>query len=249
MQFTPGIIHQDFTEASKPDDKGYWTLNAGAFNCHNRSGDFYPLTKKVEEMFASSSSFMRRVNEKQLYGEWFHPTPTKGMKLNEWLARVCSYDKDNICLFISKLGLVDGNDDKGNAIKIVRARLRPFGKQGSIFEDSLRDPEINSALSVRSITDDRFQPNGTRIKEVTSIWCYDAVTSQGIEIADKMRTGNASLESMDFTKEDLGHALTTPRSEHVGFEADEPMATQVLSDLGWETVQTLPSNMNWLANN
>lgn len=245
LHYSPSIIHADLTKASKPDAKGYYLMNAGAFNTHNRNGDFYPLTESVKRLFSSNSKLMRRIDERQLYGEWDHPKPKPGMKYDEWLARVCSYDMDRIASFTSKVMLVDGVDDQKRPVKLCQHRIRPYGPMGSYFGDAMSDDEMNPALSVRSITTDRLMETGNWRKEIDSIWNWDVVDVQGIAVADKMRTSTA-LESLELTPEMIASAIKT--NANVGLESNQAMVRQVLTDLGWEEVRITKPNPVWMSN-
>lgn len=248
MRFTNGVIRPDLTGKSKPNKDGYWALNAGAFGVVSLNGDEWPFLPEVERLFAPNSKLMERVRKDQLYGEWGHPSPKPGMSEQDWLSRVASYDYDRICLFMKDLKLVEGRTPNGKSCRIVKTLTRPFGDKKEVFEDSLNDPNMNTALSIRSLINQWRIGRGKFRKVPTSIWCFDGVTEQGIEVADKRHT--EGFEALDYSRDQLAMLLNqaSPPEGQSGMEASDSMRTHVLTDLGWEPAVVYGNNTSWLKN-
>lgn len=207
----------------KPMEPGgeYYRLNAGGFNIPNRGGIVYRFNEYLRECMREDSDLNRRVSEGQVQMELGHPPQyfyemingvmvrTNITDLFQWIHRLRTILDPNVCGFIRKIiwEMTGGeNDPIYNYIE-----ARPFGVHKQVFKDSLEDPDINTAVSVRTVT--KPQKVGHTSREVDYFSTYDLVIEQGMINACKHRT--AGLEDY------LSTALAEPNPATVNTTVEE----------------------------
>jgi hypothetical protein len=171
-----------------PDADGYRTMIVGGLNAFNSAGEFYVLDG-AKQLFESSSSFMRRIQNGCLKGEVGHPKPTPGMSATAFMDRVCSIDEPNVCVHFKEIWLdPDYKPGVGTStnpgIVPIMAKLKPSGAKGPALEAALSNPNENVCFSIRALTRD------TRVGRVNHrtlvfIQTFDWVNEPGISIANQ----------------------------------------------------------------
>lgn len=187
-----------------PDANGFYDLNAGAFNVENYAGIKYPANRYIIEQMDENSDLNMRVKMGYVQMEVEHPEPyfyviENGIKYRklmtdalQWINRLRSFDKDNVCGLISKIRFAP-EDPKDLRRPIWNFILcKPFGKRGSEFKESLDTPEHNTAVSIRTQISP-FQ-KGDKFKDVVYWTGYDWVALPGMIHANKHMS--AGCESM-----------------------------------------------------
>lgn len=162
-----------------PDENGYYDVTLGALGVTNTSGEKYPLAP-AKVLFENDSILMRRVNNGQLRGEQGHPKRLPGMTPNDFLRRVISIEESRISHHIKELYLVNTGKDSVD----VKGLVRPTDARGGDLKECLDNPDENTAFSLRSLTRDHYDGNGTLIKEIISIVTWDYVNEPGIAKAN-----------------------------------------------------------------
>lgn len=175
------------------DDVGYYRLRAGGFNIPNRGGVTYRLNNYVKECSRENSEFQRRVSNGQMYCELGHPKQyylekidgqvvrTKITDVFEWIMRLKTIEEQNQIAHIRRVDFeFTGNDNAPvyNDIEIIG-----HGPWKSIFDESMENPDINTAVSIRTVT--KPQAMGDVVREVDYWSTYDVVPEQGMLIACK----------------------------------------------------------------
>lgn len=185
----------------RPDSEGYYIINAGGFNIPNRSGIVYPVNDYIRTcMQDKDSEFGRRLYMKQMYGEMGHPEPfykerlpngeivvTKIKQLFEWVQRLKKIDVDNYCMFIDNVFWdYDKNDTNLTGPVLNSIRCKPMGAKGQEFKDMIEDPNVNAAVSIRTV----IKPAGPmdRVRYVEYFVTYDVVFEPGMLRACKYLT-------------------------------------------------------------
>lgn len=185
----------------RPDDEGYYVINAGGFNIENRSGITYPMNDYlIDCMTNKDSEFGRRLYMKQMYGEMGHPEPyykerlpngdivvTKITQIFEWIQRLKKIDVDNYCMFIDNVYWEYDKSHSGIIGPVLNSiRCKPIGAKGNDYKTMLDDPNINSCVSIRTIV----TPTGPmdRTKNVEYFVTYDVPFEQGMLRACKYLT-------------------------------------------------------------
>ena len=80
----------------KPDASGYYTLVLGALNIFNNGGAYYPYGESAQMLFKESSSFIRRINNGALRGEYGHPRMLPGMSMRDYMSRITDIMEDKV---------------------------------------------------------------------------------------------------------------------------------------------------------
>lgn len=182
------------------DEQGWYQVNLGALNAFNAHGHFY-VAEGVRDLIENSDSRLgKKLREGYLEGEQEHPVYTPGMSKVDFLIRVMKIDPDRKSHHIKKIEVVDsgvpvGGGFEGNVLTLV-GWVKPMGNKGHLLKESLDDPEVNTAFSVRSLTDDVYE-RGTLIKKITTLITFDWVNEPGILTANKFDSRRVSVESFN----------------------------------------------------
>jgi hypothetical protein len=207
----------------KPMEPGghYYLMNSGGFNIQNRGGVGYRFNDYVKECMNPDSDLNRRAAENQLWCELGHPPQyfwtreggriiqTPITDLYQWIHRLRTVLEPNVCASIRKIHFLMTGGDRDPVHNKVE--IRSFGPLKEVFQDSIDDPDMNTAISIRTVT--KPQQMGDRNREVEFWTGYDVVMEQGMLDACKHRT--AGLE--DF----LSSALYNPTPAEVVATVDE----------------------------
>lgn len=164
-----------------PDADGYYDLCIGALNTFNSAGEYYTL-KGAEELFTSSSTFMRRVANGCLKSEVDHPRFESGMSDKQYLERVLSIEGKNVCAHIREVYLKPIST--ANGMVLIMGKVKPTGPKGPALKEGLDNKHENVCFSIRALTSDYMQGN-TRYRILKYIQTFDWVTEPGISTANK----------------------------------------------------------------
>jgi hypothetical protein len=172
-----------------PDKDGYYHVNLGALNVFNTSKEFYAAPPSVLNLFKKDSYAIKRVKQKQLFGEYDHPEmfeearkemeSGKGQSL--WLTRQTKIDMNRVSHHIREFAIskTDKIAHNGEPVYIVDGWIKPHGPFKQVCEDSLKNPNINTAFSVRSIVMEEIR-NGYPYLTIIALLTWDLVGSPGI---------------------------------------------------------------------
>lgn len=177
----------------KPDEDGYWWVNAGAYGVCNESGVYYS-EDNIEKLFTNDGILKRRLEKKVVRAELGHPQFLPGMTNEMFESRMQQIQEDRYCGHIRDAKLVKNKDGKSYITKI---NITPFGHYKSTLLDALTTKDANCFFSVRSLSN-RQMINGVLIKYVYYIITWDFVTEGGMRIANSLDT-TMDLESMSST--------------------------------------------------
>lgn len=186
----------------EPDENGWYKVWGGAFNAKNFGGDDYPLTPKLKaELTSEGSQFNLRMANGLIGGECNHPDlhllPTDQAKM----LRLRRIDKTRECLQVMKMEMDSDTyvNDDGSPVTAFWLWIKPTGEYGPALERSLRDPDIQVVLSIRTESINTLRPNMTWQRVVTAIAAVDWVDVQGM-------AGATKFESLQYSMEDLSDA-------------------------------------------
>lgn len=224
----------------KCDPDGYYDICIGAFDEYNSGNAFYDFNS-AKAHFDHSHELMRRVANGALYGERGHPVPVPGMSKAEWITRILQLDLRNTSHHLRELTLDDSQgitNKNGGRVVQTFARIKPTMDQLGM---SLDNPHENTAFSIRSLTEDVFDPiRGCMVKLMKKIVTWDWVVEPGMSTATKHNT--PSLESLidsSFTERDLNEAIIYVRDRFCSMESSD--LVNVLSALK-STGKMMPDN-------
>lgn len=184
----------------------YYLVNAGGFNIENRSGIKYRFNEYLRECMRPDSDLNRRISEKQLWCELGHPpqyywewrdgriVQTPITDVFQWIHRLRTIVEANVCGSIRKIHWIMDHGETGPIYNKIE--VRPWGPHAELLKESLADPDMNTAFSIRTVT--KPQKLGDRVREVDYFTGYDLVMEQGMLNACKHRT--AGLEQFMLTQ-------------------------------------------------
>lgn len=208
----------------KPDEEGYYVQPIGAFNCINSLGELY-TEKNVKGIYDASSDFSRKIANGKLFGEWGHPDKMPGESESEFMNRACRINDKDTCVFWNKIWIGDAVTPEmraygvpNNAI-VVMGRFKPMGAKWEALDRSLKDPNVNTTFSGRFLTRD-YVERGVVHVIVESVITYDAVTEQGIPVAEKWLSPRLETKSVQLTKQLLDNLKSKTGSKGFRTESD-----------------------------
>lgn len=170
-----------------PDANGYYETVLGGLNTLNSVGQYYVL-EGAEELFLSSSIFMRRVKNGCLKIEVEHPMQG-GMSDDAYVDRLLRIDLNQVCGHISELWLDKDFGKKNpffnnpNLVGII-GKVKPSGLKASALEAAINNPRENVCFSIRSFTRNYVQ-NRRTYRVLDTVVTFDLVNEGGIEAASK----------------------------------------------------------------
>jgi hypothetical protein len=246
INYTCQLLHgTDKQGLLKQDANGYYECALGAFDVYNSAGQYYPMLESIAEMFAPGGALRRRLDRGFCRGEYDHPKPVPGRPVMEFIRRVVTIDPDRVSHHIRDVSLTETKDHEGKRIVLTTGWVKPSGPFGPTLKESLDNPEENTAFSIRSLTDDKFQ-NGRIEKRINTIVTWDYVNEPGIHVANKFQTPTLEdLEEPFEIFEDHLRAVAEAPAEEVSMESKET-ATMVLTELGWQKVQRIIPSTRYL---
>lgn len=176
----------------KFDKDGYAWLQVGAYNIINSAGQKYVFTDKVKKVYDDNGSLQQRVKGGQLYGEHGHPKLKPGMSIKEFGTRLGIIDEKCISTHHKEVKLQELPDGTIGVFSL----LKGHGVYGDLIDKALKDPNINLAYSVRSLSMGQVI-NGVLHKEVYHVTTWDDVSAPGIAGATKFNTLKHGLVTVD----------------------------------------------------
>lgn len=217
------------------DENGFYDMVLGGFNVHNSADAWYPWCPSVQQLFAKTSSFQRRILDGALRGELGHPRMLPGMTDRQFMARIMDIYEPNVCQHFGEVWADDqlfkGRD--GQPIIAILGKVKPFGAKKEALLDALETPKANACQSIRSLTDDNIR-RGRLEKEVRAIITYDHVNEPGIGIARKWNApGLEDMgDTMTISRDMLDELVARRNSAGLGNESSSNVAKSIILDIG-----------------
>ena len=165
-------------DASKPDADGYFRSPVIQLNTNWRGGasssyDTNSLFNAIENPAMSFNIALRSGN---CYGEYFHPIYA-GQSMDAWVKRCMTIDGSCESHFIKALE----PGDVVNGEQVLVMVHKPSGPYGELLDKSLRDPDKNTAYSIRCLINKRRTAQGQCLIDV--IKTFDHCDCPGFEVA------------------------------------------------------------------
>lgn len=243
-----------------PDEYGYYTVILGALNTFNSAGDWY-TSKGAEDLFKSSSTFMRQIAKGVLHSEHGHPVRETGMGDRQFLTRVNIVREDRISSHIADVWL-DFDYTKnfperaaaatrrlpGEGVLIpIAGKVKPTGPYEKPVKDGLDNPKQNIAYSIRAFTED-FVERGQNIRVLDSIITWDSVVEPGINIATKWDSPALECYQTRFSDKVIGETLRDLR-EAKGLATENRLVLEALEEMEHRFrlrgLKTRPEYLGW----
>ena len=178
----------------EPDENGvYHDFPVMVLGKVSRNNKDYEVSSMVNAITNQQSIFYRKLKMGQLQGEYGHPL----VLTEKDLPRIAVVDPTKVSHAIHKVHCSEP-DEKG--YQIVYADIEPFGPYGEYLKNSLSNPRINTAFSLRSLVA-KIGKVGNIIKQrVTALITIDAVDAPGYAEASKVR-----IPAMEGISVDIEH--------------------------------------------
>lgn len=166
----------------KPDENGvYKGLPMMVLGEITQNRTYYDPASIMDQITNQDTAFNKTFRSNKLYGEYGHPT-FYGMKDDDKLQRLCTVDENNASHVFT--GLYTDTPSADGTV-VLRADLKPAGPRGAIFKESLDDPIVNTAFSLRAYVNTDFRPDGTKFRTVRKLTTWDTVGASGYATTDK----------------------------------------------------------------
>lgn len=231
-----------------PDNNGYYRLCVGAFNIYSSANVWYGF-EASKHLFDSSSSFIRRMSNGNLYSEEDHPQWPIGGKFEDYVARIKRIDPKNICAHIRDIEIVPGETGaNGTQIMLIYASVRPDRERGSLLKAALDNPDQNVCFSIRALCDDQYV-NGRIERTLTDIITFDWVVEPGISKANKYASPALEAHIDVSIPIDAVHNVIRMAKTHVGYGMEsaeiEGLEAAVARYKNSSIVLSRPAALNW----
>lgn len=179
------------------DAQGWYKVNLGAINAFNEHGAFYLQDGVRELLYNPESRLAQKLENGYLIGEMEHPKIPPTLSKEEAFMFVSYPNRDRQSHHIKSIEIVDtgvapGKGFSGTILQLV-GWVKPSGPFGKFLQESLDDPEINTAFSIRSLTKNG-RVGATEVRKIQSIITFDWVTEPGIRTANKFDTARVATE-------------------------------------------------------
>lgn len=222
-------LHNANPLSMTPNSKGEYNIVFGAFNVYSLHGHFYDINNDIRDMFNSGSELQNRISIEDVTPEVNHPPYKQGMNIDDYVSRLSIIDSNNTCGIITSLSL-DSNPTyvsfQREPLYLVKGSVKPDGNYGELLEKSFRDPNKDTAFSLRGLNYVRKE-NGITIKTVHTIIDYDFVKLPGIRVAKKSEWGKFSLESagIEIALEDIDGIISHMERDGISTESHSGIIT------------------------
>ncbi len=217
----------------KPDSDGYYEVVLGGFETENAHGHYYSFEAQTQRLFEQSSSFMRQIQEGNLWGEFGHPKREPGEQLEAFLRRCILVTEKNYALHIRKVSINnrDVKDKSGKAIVAVLGEIKPMGPYGGNLREILNTRSANACFSVRAQTDDVDMPNGKEKRSVKQIITWDYVGDPGVQTSTKYHSPKLESFYDQFVDYDVLEKLQKQVGSDINLKMESASVNRALDNL------------------
>lgn len=183
------------------DEDGYFTdVPLAAFDVDTRNATSYDTAQFIKQMTDANSSFVIRLQEGNLIGEWGHPYVN--MESRDGLRRLLHLEPSKEALSFRKI-TTKKLDDLG--IMLVVGDTKPTGPFGRYYDEAMTDPTRNAAHSLRGVSTGRVNPKtGVAHKYLQHLATFDAgVPGGGFKYSSKRYMSSTEGITMDVGVNDV----------------------------------------------
>lgn len=238
---------QNKTGIIKQNEKGeFLDIVLGALEFPNSGGSTYSL-RSGEDMLRPGSLFHDMLTNGQAKGEYWHPKREARMTDEDWFRRIM-YCEEKTTSHLHTSMWIDMIQPHGYSKKIPAfiGNILPTGPYGDTLHKQLLTPQDNVSFSIRSITDDIPNKDGTFYKKILAASGFDHVTRPGIKIASKSNIPSLENARSSISLSDMIVFAENADKAGVGFEACQHFK-KVISSIAkqYETKVYIPASSDW----
>ena len=167
----------------KPDERGvYCGMPLMVLGEITQQKTFYDPQSVVHQITDKSTRLNKVVSQGKLYGEYGHPQFYETMTDNDKIQRLMTVDESKQShLFTS----IYTDKPSADGTIVIRGDIKPTGPYGAILKESLDDPIVNTAFSLRAYVSTDVKPDGLKYRTVRSLTTWDTVNASGYAGTDK----------------------------------------------------------------
>lgn len=166
----------------KPDENGiYKGLPMMVMGQVTQQNTYYDPQSMMDQITNPESRFNIIYKQGKLYGEYGHPV-FLGMADSDKLQRLVTVDESRTSHLFT--GLYTDPASRDGTV-VLRGDVKPTGPFGSVFKESLDDPVVNTAFSLRAYVSTDMRPNGLKYRTVRQLTTWDTVGASGYATTDK----------------------------------------------------------------
>ena len=185
----------------RPDENGYYNkMPVAALGVATRNKTYYEVDSFASEIKSPTSMFNQRLIGGQLYGELGHPE-LAGLDRDKAVARLVNIDEKN---WAHHIRAVEIGDKLENGGFLLCADIKPTGVGRETVQENFDDPYMNTAFSLRSITN-ATQRGDLSYRVMKKLITFDFVGAGGYYEASKLFA--PSMESFDLDLTPMGNAV------------------------------------------
>lgn len=165
-----------------PDENGiYRGLPLMIMGEPTQNNTYYDPNSIMDQITNPQTRFNKVLSQGKLYGEFGHPT-FNGMNNDDAIQRLVTVDEKNHSHMFTSLYT---DPQKTDGTVVLRGDVKPTGPYGAVFKESLDDPVVNTAFSLRAYVSTDMRPNGLKYRTVRQLCTWDTVGASGYATTDK----------------------------------------------------------------
>jgi len=167
-----GMIH--------PDADGYYQMPMGVLGVPTRNRTYYDVNDFVAQLTGADCFVRKMLEGGQLFGEYGHPD-TAPLNNEQTIARLLHIEEKFHSHHFKKIWSGEKLAEGGT---VIYGLVKPSGPYGQYLQQSLDAPTINTAFSLRGITQS-VPKNGLVWRNLKRLVTFDFVGAGGYEQASK----------------------------------------------------------------
>lgn len=193
--------------AMTPDEHGYYDIPLAALGVPTRNRTYYDVKEFVDQVTNPNAYAYQRLSLGEMYGEYDHPD-IAGMSNDLALQRLAKVDPKHKSHHIRSI--YTGETLESGAI-LLKGKVKPHGPYAGQLEDNFKSPYMNTAFSLRAITDNVDTRELSR-RKMARLVTFDNVPAGGYKEASKRY---ASCESISISFTDTLSSVTHSALESI----------------------------------
>jgi hypothetical protein len=212
----------------KPDEYGYYDMPLAVIGAKSRNRTYYETATLVNQIENPETRFNQLLTQGNMFGEYGHPSQLDFDDPQKYLERLMIVKETQHSHHFRRVN-VGGTLENGG--RLVNGLLKPEGPYKRPLQDSIDNPFINTAFSLRSIvTSTNKMIDGEPIswRKVEHLVTFDAVLAGGFAQASKRYSTGAAVESIN-KGEVLDCTFVNLKLDH-GLLASSKIACESLQD-------------------
>jgi len=175
----------------RQDAEGYYNdVPVAALGIASQNNTYYDVDAFQKQMTSPDTYINKVLTQGKLYGEYGHPS-IAGMQNAAAIDRLSVIDEKSVSHHFRSISTGESLSGGG---KLVVAKLKPTGPYKQALKDSLDDPCINTAFSLRAVTSAEQRGN-LSYRVMKKLVTFDAVCAGGY--AEAAKSYSPALESFD----------------------------------------------------